>query len=187
MQNKHITHSFVTIASVVAVMVFVGAGCQKSAPSVNNQTADNSGNNSNNSYNSNNDNQTSPSEVYSKAVDVDVADATDRATAEQMKALVSAVFGNVKTSGYISDVLGNSALSLEYTLSRPSTSEDVRKLTEILKQKNYTVDQTTVYDGTAVVGASNKTVQLNISFTMGEQKISILYLPIEPGTSANGD
>lgn len=168
---------FVTIAGIASLLVFMGAGCQKNPPppSSNTQTGNNYGEYTTTAPEASND---STDAKFNKAIDVEVPDTKDKVVADQLQGVVSSVFGKTKLSGFATDLVGTGSLSLEFTFNRVTAPEDVRKLSDALKAKGYHIDQTNVYDGTAVVQASNKSaVQINFSFSLGEQTLMLLYYP----------
>ncbi len=109
--------------------------------------------------------QTSAAAAYDQAVDIPV-DPSMQANNAIIQGLVEGVIGKVKVISINS--LGANNFNAEYQASRNTTANDLIALTQAIRSKGYTINDTSAAEGGAmVVGVDKADNTLTIQFQIG--------------------
>ncbi|MFA6322391.1 MAG: hypothetical protein WCX71_02825 [Candidatus Buchananbacteria bacterium] len=149
--------------SLSLLLVFTLTGCgQKSAT-----TSPTSSNGSQNTdeNTSKNDGQINVKQSFSALTEVKLPDSPALGIEGEIRPILKKIFGDLKVTGYSSEVYGAGSMLVEYTPSQKPTPAKLPEVTEALKDKGYTTDVEHVDSniGTAMYEGDKYTITVTIN------------------------
>ncbi|MBI5729212.1 MAG: hypothetical protein HY983_03165 [Candidatus Magasanikbacteria bacterium] len=163
------------LLGVLAATALLGAGCQ-GRPAVGTNSSDSSGNKE--------ENRTG-NDAYKQAESLQLPK-TGNAAATAVQKVLERVFGQVKITGFVSNIPTQNDVTVEFTAARKITGSDVNAIVDSFKKYNFTVELNAVSGGTGVVGAKNSQNYDYLTMEIGDQKISVLIAPVGEYNSDSG-
>jgi len=103
---------------------------------------------------------------------------------EQVKVVISSVFGEVKITSFLDHFPSESSLTVAYTATRPAETKDLNILTAALKAKGYKIVDSSLHGSGALIVFSDKVNFVYITFEFGKPEIDFLALPLEEAEKA---
>jgi hypothetical protein len=104
-------------------------------------------------------------DIFKETVEVELPDSPALEIEREIRPILKKTFGDLKVTGYSSDVYGAGSLLVEYTPSQKPAPSELPKITEALKDKGYVVAMEHVDNniGTAMYEGSKYTLTVTIN------------------------
>lgn len=170
---------------LVASLLLLGAGCQKSSSSSSaNNNVGNSGGNNNNGSSANTITSrslntgtagTDYEKIFEDTLEVDLPESPALGVESQIRPLLKKVFGQLKINSFGADFIGGGSLSVEYTMARAWSPNDLNTMSKILKDSGYSTSMMNNTNGVSSGLFQGKDYDLYIG---GQgQVVSVTYSP----------